>query len=52
MLFTPDRQVVSLRESGLKHEPMDAETVATHVDGKKQRVEMQATKTRQIRVDD
>ena len=52
MLFTPDRQVASLRESGLKHEPMDAVNAPLPADGKKQKIEIEAPKTRQIRLRD
>jgi hypothetical protein len=52
LLFTPDRQVSSLRKSGLKHEPMDGVSTAPPVDGKKQKIEIQATKTKQIRFHD
>ncbi len=52
LLFMPDRQVASLRESGLKHEPMDGVTAALPVDGKKQKVEIQTPKARQVRLTD
>ncbi|MFI5096160.1 MAG: hypothetical protein ACHQIK_22295 [Candidatus Acidiferrales bacterium] len=48
ILFTPDRQVTSLRESGLKHEPMDGIVAAPPVDRKKQEIEIQTFKPRQF----
>ncbi|MGO9864838.1 MAG: hypothetical protein ACLPLR_14590 [Terriglobales bacterium] len=53
MLFTPDRQVASLRESGLKYEPMDGVTATPSAGRKKQEIEIQdLRKTRQITLQD
>ncbi len=53
MLFTPDRQVASLLESGLKYESMDGVTATPSADGKKHKIEIQETnKTRQVRLND
>jgi hypothetical protein len=48
ILFTPDRQVASLRKSGLKHEPRDGVTATPSVDRKKQEIEIQTTKPRYV----
>ena len=52
MLFTPDRQVASLRESGLKHEPADDATAAFPAIGRKQETGILAPSRRSIRLDD
>lgn len=48
LLFASDRQVASLRESGLRYEPMDGVTVAAPEDGKQQDIEIQTLKRRQV----
>jgi hypothetical protein len=53
MLFTPDRQIASLRESGLKYEPTDGAPAAALVRKKRRGIEIQEINpTRAVTLDD